>query len=189
MNMSVGELIHDRAKHGPRSVIGRLREYARVRHEMPVNAFGNSPFAKIAEMQENAGIRTIGIRYDMIATEEDPELTPCPPDGGLGDLAERCDEALTRQVRCQEVATAINQMPKQYRAAIYAVYHVEQREKARTFEDAAKKLSIPKTTFQLLMGSAYGWLEGRLDLPVDRYTLGVPTEGSTTACVVRTKLA
>lgn len=164
----------DREKRrlGPLTVIGRLREYARVRHRPQVNAFQDSPFAKIAEMQENAGIRGSGIRYDMISTEEDPEVTPCLPDGGLGELAERAGHSLTQQIRCQEVATAINQMPEMYRSAIFAMYHVEHRDRVRTFTDAAAKCGKAKGTYQLILTRAYGWLEGRLCLPIDREPSG-----------------
>lgn len=158
--------------HGPMTVIGRLREYARVRHERPVNPFQDSPFAKIAEMKENAGIRSGGIRYDIISTEDDPEGTPCPPDGGLGRLAEYAGDILTRQTRCQEVATAINKMPEPYRLAIFAMYHVEQRDRVRTFTDAANKYGVPKGTYQLILTRAYGWLEGCLCLPIDREVSG-----------------
>ena len=169
MNMPLHRMEADRSVHGPQTVVGRLREYARVRHERPVSTFGDSPFARIAEMKENAGIYGNGIRYDMITTEDDPEVTPCRPDGGLGALADRAGDALTRQIRCQEVATAINQMPTPYREAIFAMYHVEQRERCRSFMDAAAKCGKPKGTYQLILTSAYGWLEGRLCLPVDRY--------------------
>lgn len=180
---------HDGRLHGPQTVVGRLREYCRVRHEPEVNSFGPSPFARIAEMKGNAGIRGKGIRYDVITTEEDPEVTLCPPDGGLGELIERKGRLLEHHMRCQEMATAIHQMPWQYREAIHAMYHVAVREKYRTFGEAARKFGKPKGTYQLILTSAYGWLEAKLCMPADRYPLCQATDGDTTPCVVRTDCA
>lgn len=180
---------HDKRLQGPQTIIGRLREYSRVRHDPEVNSFGPSPFARIQEMQGNAGIRGKGIRYDMITTEDDPEVTPCPPDGGLGDLIDRKGRYLAHQMRAQEMATAIHQMPWQYREAIHAMYHVAAREKCRTFDEAARKFGKPRSTYQLILTSAYGWLEAKLCLPADRYPLCQPTDGDTTPCVVRTDCA
>lgn len=167
----------DRAKFGPQTVIGRLREYARDRHYVHVNTFGPSPFARIVEMKENAGIRGDGFAYDMIATEDDPEVTACRPDGGMADICDRMGYAISRETRCREMAEAIRTMPAVYREAIEAMYHVTMRERVRTFSVAAEKVGKPKSTYQLILNSAYGWLEGRLCLPVDRYAPGTSSSG------------
>lgn len=128
-------------------------------------------------MRENAGIRGDGVAYDMISTEEDPEVTACRPDGGMADMCDRLGYAVAREARCREIAQALHDMPAVYREAIKAMYHVEQRERARTFSVAAYKLGKPKSTYQLILTSAYGWLEGRLSLPVDRYQIGDEPSG------------
>lgn len=180
----------DRGIHGPQTVVGRLREYARVRHEEQPNVYpSQNTLYRVMQERENAGARGGGIQYDIVQTEDDLEGTPVPPDGGLGELVDRLGRNISRFARAQEIATAINQMPKQYRHAVAAIYHVEQRERCRSMADAAGKLGMPKSTFQLLIGAAYGWLEGRLDLPVDRYQLGVDDAQNTTACVVRSDSA
>lgn len=162
----------DRGIHGPQTVVGRLREYGRVRHEEAPNVYpSQNVLYRVMQDRENAGAKGSGIRYDIIQTEDDPEGTAVAPDGGLGELVDRQGRDISRFARAQEIATALNQMPAQYQQAVAAMYHVEQRERFRSMADAAEKLKMPKSTYQLLIGAAYGWLEGRLDLPVDRYPL------------------
>lgn len=189
-NMAVSQQDADRLRLGPMTVMGRLKEYARVRHEDPPNIWpSENTLYRVMRERENAGARGRGIRYDIISTEDDPEGTAVPPDGGLGDLVDHDGAEISRFARCQEIATALNQMPAQYQAAIAAMYHVEQRERCRTMNDAAGYLKMPKTSFQLLIGAAYGWLEGRLHLPVTRYTLRSDEYQDTTPCVVRSRSA
>lgn len=159
----------DRGQFGPQTVLGRLREYAKVRHEPPVNPFPpENTLYRIMKERTNAGARGSGAKYEIIYTDDEAEGVAVRPDGGLGALAERSGGRIARKHRCQEIATALHKMPVAYKEIVEAMYHVDQWSKPRTYEKAAMRLGMAKTTYQSVLDRAYGWLEGHLDLPIDR---------------------
>jgi len=165
MNMPVRDMDVDRAIHGPQNAIGRIREWAMVRHWDAPNSFPRSPFAKIAEMHEFAAARGSGAKYDMISTEEDPEVTPCRPDGGMGAFAERHDPQIRYHLRARETAYAIAGLPADLRQVLLEMYAVPQRERPKSDRVVSEALGLPRLEIIKRLERAYGWIGKELGLP------------------------
>lgn len=168
MNMPVARMEVDldalARRKGPLNAIGRIREWARVRHWEPPNAFPASPFAKIAEMQENAGARSVGIKYDMVQEEGDAEAVACRPDGGMASFYERKDPSLGPHIRCRETAFAIAGLPVDLRIAVLAMYSVPQRERPKSDRAVAELLGLTRLEVIKRLERAYGWVGRDLGL-------------------------
>lgn len=158
---------HDKRLNGPQTARGRLYEWARVRHWEPPNAFPASPFARIAEMQDFAAARGVGIKYDMVQEEGDTEAVACKPDGGMVNMCARLENvphSHAMRMRCRETQAAIDVMPKAYRLVVRSMYEVERLERPKQIAGAAEKAQMEETTFRKTMDLALAWLQGRLDL-------------------------
>lgn len=164
MNMAA-HIEKDRALYGPQNAIGRIREWARVRHWEAPNAFPASPFAKIADEQENAGARGVGIKYDMIPAEGDDPAQACRPDGGMSSFYERKDPALGPHMRCRETAFAIAGLPVEIRQVLLQMYVVEQRERPKAERVVAEALGLTRIEVIKRLERAYGWIGKDLGLP------------------------
>lgn len=164
MNMPVCvEPESDSRLDGPQSAIGRVREWGRVRHWEKPNSFPASPFAKIAEMHENAGIRGDGIRADMI--EVDGESIACRPDGGMTAFCEKFEKGMPFHIRARETAYAIYGLPEDLRVVILEMYRVPQRERPKSDRAVAEALSLTRLEVIKRLERAYGWLARDLGLP------------------------
>lgn len=137
------------SKITPNSVQSRLEQWGQwVQERRHIEPASSSPFARIREMRENAGIAD-GIRYEII------DGVACPPDGGMAREVERRARAWAYDIRCRETHTAIADLPDGMRRAVIAVYVVPQREGPRTIRAAAHEAGIPKSTFAELLGAAH----------------------------------
>ena len=153
---------HDKRLNGPQTAAGRIREWAKVRHWEKPNSFPASPFAKIAEMQENAGIRGDGIRPDMI--EVDGESIACRPDGGMAAYCGRNDKTLAFHIRARETAYAIMGLPEPLRVVVLEMYTVAQRERPKSDRTVAELLGLPRLEVIKRLERAYGWVGRDLGL-------------------------
>lgn len=119
----------------------RLMEWGRWTQE-PRRDFGrsSSPFGKIAEMHDNAGIHADGIRYEIIS--EGGETFSCPPDGGMSAEVERNAKALAFDIKCREIESAVSELSDAARRVVIATYVVPKRERVRSGRQAADKLGI-----------------------------------------------
>ncbi|HEY0916525.1 MAG TPA: hypothetical protein VGE22_16750, partial [Solimonas sp.] len=112
----------------------------------PVLSRCSSPFGRIAEMKENAGIRGDGIVFDLI--EVDGEVVSCPPDGGMSAMVERQGRAQAHDIRCREVNEAVLRLPQGMRRIIEQTYQVPHREHPRSARVVAELLKITQQTVQ-----------------------------------------
>lgn len=156
---------HDQRLQGPQNAVGRIREWARVRHWEAPNAFPASPFAKIAEMQDFAGARGVGMKYDMVQEADDAVATACKPDGGMADFYERQRRSLSPHVRCRETAFALASLPAELRAVVLAMYVVPQRERPKSDRAVAEALGLTRLEVIKRLERAYGWVGRDLGLP------------------------
>lgn len=113
----------------------------------------SSPFGKIAEMQENAGIRADGIRYEII--EFDGESISCPPDGGMWAEVERQGKAMAFDIKCREVEQAVSALPQSHRLAVIHTYVVGKKEDPRSSRVVADLMKISHKTVSLLLKEAH----------------------------------
>lgn len=150
-------------ENGPQTAIGRIREWSRVRHWESPNSFPASPFARIAEMHENAGIRGDGIASDMITM--DGESVACRPDGGMADFCERHEKGMPYHIRARETAYAIHALPESLRVVVIEMYGVPSRERPKSDRAVADKMGLPRLEVIRRLERAYGWLGRELGLP------------------------
>lgn len=116
-------------------------------------ARSSSPFGRIVEMQDNAGIVPDGIRYEIITV--DGEAVSVPPDGGLSEACERAGRSLAHDMRCREVESAVADLPDGMRKAIITVYVVPRREKPRSEREAALRLGVSQQTINEALTKAH----------------------------------
>lgn len=143
MNMPVSDLERQVDDRAPITVVGRLREFYRVR-AYPVPDIWPSQSAIFSVLHAPG------------------RATNTQSDGGLSSLIERKDGPLAQWNRCQEVGAALRAMPTEYRVLIDATYDVPALERPRTVRAAAEKARIPTTTYSKRMAMALCWLQGRL---------------------------
>ena len=165
MNMAVHKIEADRSFHGPQNAIGRIREWARVRHWEAPNAFPASPFARIAEMHDFASARGVGAKFDMVMEPGDSEATACKPDGGAASYYERKDPALGYHIRARETAFAIAGLPADLRLVLLEMYVVAQRERPKSDRSVADSLKMTRIEVIKRLERAYGWIGRELGLP------------------------
>lgn len=132
----------------------RLQQWAQWTQE-PRRLFGrsSSPFGKIAEMQENAGVHVEGIRYELITV--DGVTVSCPPDGGMWSEVERQGSAMAHDMRCREVESAVADLPLDHRMAIVHTFVVTRREKPRTTRAVGDLMDCSHKHVQKLLREAY----------------------------------
>ena len=132
----------------------RLEKWAQWTQE-PRRQFGrsSSPFGKIAEMRENAGIRADGIRYELITV--DGVSVSCPPDGGMWSEVERQGRAMAHDMRCREVDQAVADLPTPNRMAIIHTFVVSRREKPRTTRAVGDLMACSHNQVAKLLREAY----------------------------------
>lgn len=149
MNMAVEIEIdqseYDRRLHGPQSVRGRLREWARARHWPEMNCW--PPESAMYAVLHNPG-----------------RATNVSSDGGMAAKADRYGVSFAMWQRTIETGQAIEMMPSEYRQVVYAMYRVEKRERPRELDDAATVAKIPVQTYRRAMDMALAWLQGRMCL-------------------------
>lgn len=150
MNMSVGELIHDRLEadrlQGPQSAQGRLREWSRVRHWEALNVWP----------KESA----------MYAVLHNPgRATNTQSDGGMASKMDRMEAALAAHNRMVEVAKALQAMPIVSRLIVDKMYVVSAREAPKSDRVVAEALGITRLEAIRRLERAYGWLAHELCLP------------------------
>lgn len=154
-----------RVTDGAQTAKGRLYEWSRERHWGVPNSFPASPFAKIAEMQDNAGARSVGIKYDMVQEEGDEEAVACRPDGGMSALAEKHRKALPHHIRARETAASIATLPEALRIVVLTMYGVTLRERPRSDRVVSDLLQITRLEVIRRLERAYGWIGRDLGLP------------------------
>lgn len=154
-----------RVTDGAQTAKGRLYEWSRERHWAVPNSFPPSPFAKIAEMQENAGARSVGIKYDMIQEEVDEEAVACRPDGGMSALVEKYRGSLPHHIRTRDTAASIATLPESLRMVVLTMYGVAVRERPRSDRVVSDLLSITRLEVIRRLERAYGWIGRDLGLP------------------------
>lgn len=138
----------------PHTIQSRLKFWGQWRNE-PRRYFGrsSSPFARIAEMKENAGIRPEGMAYELISDEDGVFL--CKPDGGLSSEVERSGRALAHDMKCREVQQAVLSLPKAMRRTVIAMYVVPKREDVKTAQAVAERLGVSRETVREAMKVAH----------------------------------
>lgn len=120
----------------------------------------SSPFGKIAEMHENAGIHADGIRYEILTV--DGQSFSCPPDGGMSAEVERQGRAMAHDIRCREVEEAVSNLPQAHRLAIIHTYVVPRREKPRSTRAVSDLMSCSHTQVARLLSEAHERLARRI---------------------------
>lgn len=132
----------------------RLMKWGRWTQE-PQRHFGrsSSPFGKIAEMQDNAGVRADGIRYEII--EVDGDSVSCPPDGGMWHECERAGKALSFDIQCREVEDAVSRLPEQMRKAVINTYVVDKLEDPRSTHEVARRMRLSQSTVHESLSAAH----------------------------------
>lgn len=154
-----------RVTDGAQTAKGRLYEWSRERHWASPNSFPSSPFAKIAEMKENAGARSLGIKYDMVQEPHDTEATPCKPDGGMSDLVDRYRSSLPHHIRTRLTGESIANLPESLRVVVLTMYAVAMRERPRSDRAVSEILKITRLEVIRRLERAYGWIGRDLGLP------------------------
>lgn len=139
----------------------RLQKWGQWTQE-PRREFGrsSSPFGKIAEMRENAGIRADGIRYEIIVV--DGKSVQCPPDGGMSAECERAGKALSFDLQCREVEEAVASLPDGMRRVIVDTYVVDKLEEPRSQERVADRLKLSRSTVRDALKTAHVRIAARI---------------------------
>lgn len=139
----------------------RLLQWGQWTQE-PRREFGrsSSPFGKIAEMHENAGLHGDGIRYEIIVV--DGKSVQCPPDGGMWAECERAGRALSFDLKCREVEEAVACLPDAMRKAIIETYVVARKNDPRPQKEVAKRLKVSRSTVRDALKTAHGRIALRI---------------------------
>jgi len=125
----------------------------------------SSPFGRIAEMQENAGIRGDGIVFELI--EVDGEVVSCPPDGGMSAMVEQRGRELAHNIRCRETNEAVQHLPQAMRRAIWETYVVPHRERPRSARVVAGRIGVDESTVRESLKGAHAKISARIYGPFD----------------------
>lgn len=147
MNMPVSKMVaqDDGRLNGPQTARGRLYEWSYTRHWPELNVW--PPESAMYAVLHNPG-----------------RATNVTSDGGLWALCDRYSVALQKWERTVETAVAIENLPREYRSVVYAMYRVEKREKPRELDEAAAVAKMQVPTYRKAMDVALAWLAGKLDL-------------------------
>lgn len=136
----------EKRSHGPQTVVGRLREWSRARHYPALNCWP-------PESPMYAVLRSPG------------RATNTSQDGGLAAMMDRLTGAEAAHIRAVEAGRAIYSMPTDARAVVLAMYDVPKLERPRSVRDAAAMCGLKKTTYEVAMARALGWLSNEMGLP------------------------
>lgn len=143
----------------PADVERRLDEYATWRNQPDmIYPSGASVFARIHEMQENAGVRAQGIKPDILVYNG--EAVMCRPDGGMARKAEVLGELMETEQRCIAIHDLVRYLPDDLQRVFLATYVGPPREVPRRERDAAERLQISLTKYQKLKYGLLNWFRG-----------------------------
>lgn len=135
------------------SVEQRLREYAQWLRDPALDVgTGDSVLARIRDEQHNAGAAA-PLRAEII------DGVSCRPDGGLGRLAERMEQALRRDMRCRDIHDLARYLPQHHREVLSATYDAAE---PRSVREAAERLGISRGQYCERKAALLGWFEGAM---------------------------
>ncbi len=140
---------HDKRLQGPQTARGRLYEWARVRHWLPINAW--PPESAMYAVLHNPG-RAPYVQGDGGMLNRISRMQTMPP------------ESHVARERCREVQAALDMMPKAYLLVVRSMYEVERRERVKKLAEAAETAHMEEANFRKTMDMALAWLQGRLNL-------------------------
>lgn len=156
--MSKMEAQDDGRLNGPQTARGRLYEWARVRHWLPVNVW--PPESAMYAVLHSPG-----------------RATNTQSDGGMVNMCSALESqpaSHAMRIRCRETQAAIDMMPRPYRLVVRSMYEVERLERPKSLGAASETAQMEAPTFRKTMDMALAWLQGKLDLDAVRGPDDVP---------------
>lgn len=157
----------------------RLIEWADARDIPPWNAWpSQNVFQRLRTDRRNAAPGAQGSSFDIIEPDAEGGCSVAVvKDGGVGAMVDRMYEAISKANRVEEMAHALNGMPKYYRALVDATYdRAGARENYPAVERVAEKLGVSRATYYRHKERMLLWLACQLCIP------GAPEAAKAASC-------